>query len=277
MRLSIIIIEYHCIDHVQDCLRSIKEYLPGVEYECLVLSNSKYPEDSLSEYRKKLAGAELIDAGANLGYAGGVNAAIRKSCGQYIYVLNPDCLLTDSNVTRIMDAMDGDPSWAIAGPKVVDESGAVQPSCRRFPKPWTFLLVRSVFAKLPGAGRERERYLMGDYARNISRAVDWVSGGATIVKASALPRIGGMDERYFLYMEDVDWCRNAWQCGSKVVYCPDSIVVHAGKHQSIKGGLEALTSVHLRWHITSLLKYFIKNRWRTRPDSTFYRKFMNET
>lgn len=260
------------MDQVKDCLRSVREHLSGIEHECLVLSNSQYPETALVDYRAGLAGATLVDAGANLGYAGGVNAALRQARGQYVYVLNPDCLLTDANVEQIMEEMDRDPDWAIAGPKVVDENGRVQPSCRRFPKPWTFLLVRSIFSSLPGAGRERDRYLMSDYGRQSKQNVDWVSGGATILKASALSRLGGMDERYFLYMEDVDWCRAAWDRDLKVVYCPNSRVVHAGRHQSIQGGLAALKSAHLRWHVTSLFKYFMKNKWQARPDSDFYRK-----
>jgi len=276
MRLSIIVIEYHCMDHVESCLRSVRGQLSGIEYECIVLSNSQYSEAELDGFRGMLDGARLIDAGANLGYASGVNAALREVRGSYVYILNPDCLLTDANVVRIMEEMDNDQDWAITGPKVMDENGRLQPSCRRFPKPWTFLLVRSVFSRLPGAGYERDRYLMADYDHESARCVDWVSGGATILKAAALGRLGGMDERYFLYMEDVDWCRMAWERGLKVVYCPCSSVVHAGKHQSIKGGLDLLKSAHFRWHMNSLLKYFIKNRWRISPDSELYRQTVHE-
>lgn len=277
MRISIIVIEYHCMKHVESCLRSVRKHLEGMDYECLVLSNSQYSPAELVGYWERLDGARLIDSGANLGYAGGVNRAMRDARGQYIYILNPDCLLTDASVARIMADMDSDSDWAIAGPRVMDERGRLQPSCRRFPKPWTFLLVRSVFSKLPGASYERDRYLMSDYSRESPRSVDWVSGGATIVKASALERLGGMDERYFLYMEDVDWCRMAWERGFKVVYCPYSSVVHAGKHQSIKGGLSLLKSAHFRWHVTSLIKYFIKNGWRTSPNSELYRQAIRGT
>ena len=264
------------MEHVEDCLRSVREHLGGVEKEFMVLSNSRYSEEELLRYRTRLSDVNLINAQINLGYAGGVNAALREATGQYVYILNPDCLLTDSQLVSVMEQMERDPDWAIAAPKVVDENGLVQPSCRRFPKPWTFLLVRSVFARLPGAARERERYFMRDYSRNHNAVVDWVSGGATIVKKSAIDRIGGMDERYFLYMEDVDWCRTAWERGFKVVYCPVSTVIHAGKHQSIKGGVRMLTSMHLRWHLGSLLKYFGKHRWRTLPTSGFYRKVMKQ-
>lgn len=274
MRLTIIIVEYHCMDQVKNCVRSIGEYLDDVETECLVLSNSGYSVDEQVQYSEVLGDAKLITAPGNLGYAGGVNAALAKAHGEYVYVLNPDCLLTDGDVVGIMDDMDKIPEWAIAGPKVVDEDDNLQPSCRRFPKLWTFLLVRSVFARLPGASRERSRYLMSDYGKETPREVDWVSGGATIVKREVLKHLGGMDERYFLYMEDVDWCRAAWQSDYKVIYCPSSKVIHAGHHQSIQSGLQAVRNIHLRWHIISLFKYFLKYRWRTRPRSQFYREAM---
>lgn len=167
--------------------------------------------------------------------------------------------------------MDTDAEWAISGPIVIDEAGNVQPSCRRFPKPWTFILVRSIFSKLPGAGKEKDRYLMSDYDRKNTKAVDWVSGGATLLKAETLKTIGGMDERYFLYMEDVDWCRAAWNSSYKVMYCPKSTVVHAGQHQSIKIDLAMFKSVHLKWHLNSLYKYFMKYGFTGQPDSLVYK------
>lgn len=248
-----------------------------MEKECLVLSNSGYAKDELAKYSEILGEARLIAAPCNLGYAGGVNLALNEVSGEYVYVLNPDCLLTDGNVEQIMDDMDKSPEWAIAGPKVVDEAGNVQPSCRRFPKPWTFLLVRSFFAKLPGASRECDHYLMSDYDRAFARPVDWVSGGATIVKRQTMKQLDGMDERFFLYMEDVDWCRVAWQSDHKVVYCPLSTVIHAGRHRSIQVGFRGLCGEHFRWHFTSLFKYFLKYRWHARPYSRFYRETMDRT
>lgn len=263
MRLSIIIIEYHCMDQVDECLESISRYLGDVSHECLIISNSMYSTEELNQFSEQLKTAKIIDSGGNLGYAGGVNKGIKHAHGEYIYVLNPDCLLTDANVVQIMQAMDQEADWAIAGPKVIDQDGNVQPSCRAFPRPWTFLLVRSALSKLPGASRERRRYLMEDFDRQSIREVDWVSGGATLVKASSLEKIGGMDERYFLYMEDVDWCHNCWDSGHKVKYAPLSTVIHAGQHQSISGSLiSKLMSKHVRMHITSLIKYFLKHKFR---------------
>jgi len=270
MELSIVIIEYHCADQVSDCVKSIVEHLHNVKKEILVISNSEYSKQQLTALESDLSEANIIDAHGNLGYAGGVNTGLKHASGEFVYVLNPDCLLTDSNVTMIMDEMRKDKDWAIAGPKVVDENNVVQPSCRSFPKPWTFLLVRSALSVLPGAASERRRYLMEDFDRNSIREVDWVSGGATLVKSSSISEIGGMDERYFLYMEDVDWSHNCWNKGYKVKYIPVSTVIHAGQHQSIHGSiLSKILSKHVRMHLVSMFKYFLKHGFflRLKPHS----------
>lgn len=252
------------MDQVTDCVASIEQHLHDIDKECLVISNSGYTAEDLEEFQNKLIDVKIVDAHGNLGYAGGVNTGIKHAKGEFIYVLNPDCLLTDSNIIQMMVDLNTDSTWAIAGPKVIDESNAIQPSCRRFPKLWTFLLVRSILSKLPGASKEKARYLMEDFDRKSIKNVDWVSGGAILVKSSAIQKMGGMDERYFLYMEDVDWCRSCWLNGFTVKYNPVSSVIHAGQHQSISGGLkEKLMSRHVRMHLSSMIKYFIKYKFKT--------------
>lgn len=275
MRVSIAIIEYHCMNDVLGCVRAVEEHLKEVEYECIVISNSCYGEDVLSQYMQMLGtNIKLVNTARNLGYAGGVNTALRHSKSDYLYVLNPDCRIMDDKIVQLMREMDADLRWAITGPMVVDNNNVVQPSRRRFPKPWTFLMVRSVLNKLPGAPNERARYLMEDYDGNECRFVDWVSGGATIIKMSAIKEIGGMDERYFLYMEDVDWCRSAWEKNYKVAYWPHSCVLHAGQHRSISAGWRLILNQHVRWHLISMLKYFMKYRFCIAPKSRCYRDYI---
>lgn len=270
MKLSIVIIEYHCMALVRACLDSISTHLDAIDPELIVISNSNYDSVQQATLQASLPAAKLISSGHNLGYAAGVNSALRITTGDYIYILNPDVLLTDSLITDIICKMDLDPAWAFSGPKVVDLEGHRQPSCRRFPRPWTFLLTRSFLSALPGASAERRRYFMSDETRDDPRHVDWLSGGAMLVKSGALRQIGGMDQRFFLYMEDVDWCRTAWQKNFKVMYTPTSTVIHAGQHQSI--GTRALFNRHFWWHLRSLFKYFMKYRFAFFPESEQYRQ-----
>lgn len=265
MRLSVIIIEFRQMADVLRCTASIDQHLGGVEHECIVVSNSEYTSAELREYRKRLPRVQLLAANSNRGYAGGVNLGIAHSSGEYVYVLNPDSCVLDGGIVSILRAMDEDERWAIAGPRVVDEDGRVQPSCRRFPRPWTFLLVRSALNRLRIARRERKRYLMEDLDRRCTSVVDWVSGGAMILKRQALGVIGNMDERYFLYMEDVDLCRASSEAGYLVKYSPGSSVLHAGQHRSIGSGKTGGSRSHMRLHLASLCKYFRKWGLRGHP------------
>ncbi|NOX08332.1 MAG: glycosyltransferase family 2 protein [Gammaproteobacteria bacterium] len=259
MKLSIIIVEYHCMDEVDDCVKSIDKYMQDVEKECLIISNSEYSDDEVGVFQKQLPSTKIINTQGNEGYSTGVNTGIEYASGEYVYVINPDGLVTDSNVTKMMEEMDKEPDWVLSGPQVVDENFVVQPSCRRFPRLWTFLLVRSGLSVLPGADKERARYLMEDFDRKTRKDVDWITGGAMLVKASALRTVGGMDERFFMYMEDVDWCHMCWDKGYKVKYEPCSVVIHPSKHRSIKGSIiDKMMSHHVRMHFISLMRYFMK-------------------
>ncbi len=259
MRLSFIIIEYHCMDEVEGCVSSIREHANHIEHEVIVISNSCYSDDEWKKYLAKLEGVRMIRSARNSGYAGGVNQGLRKARGEYVYIINPDCRLLDDRTNEILDYLDTHKNVAIAGPKVVDNNGNNQPSCRRFPRWYTFIFVRTLLRKTAIGKRETARYFMENESLDDVCQVDWVSGGAMIVRMEYVEKYGGMDERYFLYMEDVDWCRNMRINGADTIYYPFSIVMHAGMHKSIKvfrlSGLR-----HNRMHICSLMKYFLKYR-----------------
>lgn len=256
--LTVAIVEYHCLEEVAGCLDSLRAHLTGLPWEAVVVSNSEYSGKEADAARERLADARLIVSPRNAGYAGGVNLALAAATAPFFLLLNPDCRLTDGRVPALVDSMQSQPRVGVAGPRVVDANGEVQPSCRRFPKPYTFLLVRGPFRRFPFARRERRRYLMEDFDRDSEAEVDWLSGGAILVRMAALKDVGPMDERYFLYMEDVDWCRRFWQKGWAVQFNPASTVRHDGRHESITFSLRSLRSPHLRYHLTSLSKYFHK-------------------
>jgi len=233
-----------------------------------VVSNSEYNLTELDSIRAKLSDARLIVNDRNRGYAGGVNRALIECRAPFIFILNPDCRLADKQTIELIKFMEQNQDIAVVGPKVVDERGVVQPSCRRFPRPWTFLMVRGYLRRFPFSGDERRRYLMEDFDHNTSRDTDWISGGAILVRKSAIDVVGGMDERFFLYMEDVDWCRRFWQAGFRVVYVPCCTVIHRGQHASIRGGIKSILSINTQLHLTSMAKYFYKYSFGSGVDNT---------
>jgi len=256
--LSIVIIEYHCIDDVVNAVTSVKEHLKDIDWEAIVISNSEYDDKGIKAITQAVPDARVIINDFNSGYAGGVNRSLQEIDSPYVFLLNPDGLFIDNGMKVLLDEMESHPEIAAIGPKVVDEDNIVQPSCRRFPKPFTFLLVRSFFRHLPWASSERRRYLMEDFDRADKKEVDWVSGGAMLLRYDAIKQVGGMDERYFLYMEDVDWCRQMGEAGWKVMYDPRATVLHAGRHSSISSGLLSIMSQTTRWHLSSMWKFFRK-------------------
>ena len=253
--LSVIMVEYHGIDDVVSAMASIQNHLGGLEWQAIVVSNSEYPSEKAHELVAAVPQARVIISEQNSGYAGGVNRALHEIDTPYAFLLNPDGRFTDGGLSKLLEVMEQQPDVAIVGPRVVDEKGVVQPSCRRFPRIYTFLLVRSFLRRFPGALTERRRYLMEDFDHQTSRTVEWVSGGAMLIRMNAVKQVGGMDERYFLYMEDVDWCRSFGMSGWVVRYEPFATVMHAGQHASIQSGM--LTR-NTRWHLQSMAKYFIK-------------------
>lgn len=256
--LSVVIIEYHCIDDVINALKSVEKHLSDIDWQAIVVSNSEYDIEGEKSLKEALPNALIIVNDVNGGYAGGVNRAIKEIDSPYIFLLNPDGEFIDDGIEVLFEDMKSDPDVAIIGPKVIDDNGIVQPSCRRFPRPYTFLLCRSFLNVLPGASKERARYFMEDYDRIQKRDVDWVSGGAMLIRTKAIKDIGGMDERYFLYMEDVDWCKQARKKGWGVSYNPAATILHAGRHESIDKGIMGVFNKTTRWHLSSLFKYFIK-------------------
>ena len=260
-QVMIVIVEYRAKEETIACLESIDLCMRDVTWQCTVVSNSGYPAAERAEFSKSLTPARLIDSGRNRGYAGGVNYGLRealKTRVPAVLILNPDCRFLDGSIGELLEALDGDPRVGIVAPSVVDGEGRLQPSCRRFPKPWTFLLVRGPLRFLKATRAERRRYLMADFDHRDQRDVHWVSGGAMLVRSEAIRAVGLMDESYFLYMEDVDWCRSFWRLGWKVRYCPRCTVRHDGKHQSVEGMSCLLRSAHPWFHLGSMFKYFWK-------------------
>lgn len=260
LNLSVIIVEYISQSEVLECVQSIQKFMMDLNYEIFVVTNSEYDDDRLRDFKERLKGVEVIVNPRNKGYAGGVNAALPYISAPYVLILNPDARMTEDGMVSAIEYMDAHPEVGLLGPRVIDYSGAAQDVCRRFPRPYTFFLVRTAIGRwLPGAARERKRYLMEDFAHDEIRDVDWIIGGAMLIRKEAIDDVGPMDERYFLYMEDVDWCHRFWDCGWRIKYFPPTKIIHEIKHESIKGGGVFLLPLSTRRHILSLVKYFMKH------------------
>ncbi|MBD3348741.1 MAG: glycosyltransferase [Candidatus Eisenbacteria bacterium] len=250
--LSIVTVGYRSRGPLRGLLDSIEETAgPGVE--TLVVDNAS-DDGTAQMVRGEYPRVRLLENSTNFGYSRAVNQGIRESRGRYVLVLNPDVRVAPGALDALTRFMDTHPDAGIAAAKLLNEDGTVQDSCRRFYTFWTLLLRRTFLGRIfPNAPALRS-YLMADFDHEEVREVDWVLGACMMVRREALEDFGLMDERFFLYFEDVDWCYRAWKSGWKVYYVPQAVM----RHRYARGSARRLPSRLLLAHLVSLFHFYEK-------------------
>jgi N-acetylglucosaminyl-diphospho-decaprenol L-rhamnosyltransferase len=258
-QLAVIIVEYKSTQDVRECIQSLLPFADGVRLTPLVLSNSQYGAAQVQDYKKEFGQDTFHSTGTNAGYAGGVNLGLQLAPRADFYlILNPDARWIGGTLRALMERMAKEPKLGILGPGIYNEEGIQQPTARAFPKPTTALLTRTWLARTGRGRKESTRYFQHSRLGEGPFSTDWVSGGAFIISRAAVSLAGPMDERYFMYMEDVDWCRTARATKLLVIHDPRWSVCHAGRHASLSLALAGLARGQLRHHIKSMLRYHLK-------------------
>ena len=240
--IDIIIINYNSTDQLLQCLDSVRRTLGAHQAEILVVDNAS--SDNAEKIRVLFPAVQLIQNQTNLGFARAVNQGIQQGNSPYVMLLNPDTLMSDDFFSKSLEFMDQHPDVSIMGPKILDPDGSVQGSARSFPTPLTAIFGRtSLLTKLfPSNPFSRQNILTINSDSGTIKAVDWVSGACMVVRRKAIDVVGMMDERFFMYFEDADWCKRMWEAGWKVIYNPGiSITHHVGissKKNFFKSSLE---------------------------------------
>lgn len=258
MDLSIIILNYKTRGLLKQCLRGVQLFDLNLDYEIIVVDNHS-GDGTVEMMRGEFPHIKLITSPENNGFAAGVNLGIKEAIGNYLLLLNTDVAILDNAIRKMYDFMESYSQAGLAGPKLLNPDGSTQLSCYRFPSFFIPIYRRTPLGKLPFAKKNLRKYLMLDWNHKESRTVDWILGACMIVKKEAVNKVGLMDERFFLYFEDVDWCRRFWQNGYKVYYMAEVELVHYHKRESAENpGLKGVFSYPTRIHIASWLKYFAK-------------------
>lgn len=264
MKLSIIIINYNTGPLTRSLIESLLSNKLPARTEIIVVDNAS-SDESVSWLRSDFPEISVIDNRQNVGLAAGVNKGIANARGQYYLVLNPDMIALPGAVNALVKYMDSHKEVGVAGGKLLSPNGKIQYSCYRFYNPSTVVYRRTRFGKTGTGKRQVERFLMKDYDRKRARDVDWLMGACLIVRASAVTEVGGMDERFFLYFEDVDWCRRFWKAGWRVAFIPAASFSHFHQRSSEGVLFSALSNRSTREHIRSAVKYFWKYRGEHSP------------
>lgn len=260
MDLSIIIVSWNVKEKLKDNLSRIFLSKTGFKFEVFVVDN--HSADGTAEMvERDFPQVKLIANSDNLGFAKANNQAFRQSAGRYVFLLNPDTLPNESTFDDLVKWLDNNPQAAIAGARLIDEKGEILRHVRRFPTLFDQLMV---VLKVPHIfPAVLDGYLRKDFDYEKSQKVDSVRGGFMAIRRSSLLKIIGqdrldkgevLDERYFLWFEEVDLCRSAKQAKEEVWYTPDSSCVDFVGQSFVQ--LPRLSTQ--RYFRASMLSYFKK-------------------
>jgi len=258
MKLSVIIVNYNSAALTKACIESILSHPQPSSIEIIVVDNGSQ-DSGASFLRADFPDVTFIINKENRGLAAAVNQAVRTAAGDYFLLLNPDIVVLDDAISQLVAFMDANQKVGVSGGKLLSPNGQLQYSCFRFYKPLTVIFRRTWLGKTRWGQRENARFLMQDFDHAQVRDVDWLMGSCLMLRADAVKEVGGMDERFFLYFEDVDWCRRFWKAGWRVTWVPQARFSHFHQRSSRKHALFGLLSNWAaREHIRSAVKYFSK-------------------
>jgi GT2 family glycosyltransferase len=269
--LSIAINQYKNPELLKLCLKSIQDNVKDIEYEIIVVTGAT-EEDTRLMMREDFPEVRFFPLVENVGFGKMVKKGIEESCGDYLLLLNGDILVKPNSVEKMLSFLQNNKSIGIIGPQILNFNETFQPSCFRFVQPITIVYRRTFLGKLSFAKKHLANFLMKDYNHQKPKDVDWLMGSALMTSREALAKVGYIDDRFFMYFEDTDWCWRFWENNYRVVYFPQSKMLHYHGKGSGKGGvLHSLFLNKLTWiHISSALKYFWKHFGRQNPRKVYF-------
>jgi len=250
--LSVVIVTFHSREELAVCLESL-DLAATMPHECIVIDNAS-GDGTVEWLRAHRPEVRVIENADNLGFARAVNQGLEQATGETVLLLNPDSRVTKEGIERLLETLRDDRSLAAAAPMLRDDHGEPARSCGRDASLWTLfcehLGLAAAFPHLPAfAG-----YKYGGVPLQRLRNVGWASGAALLMARHALERVGGLDGGYFMYMEEVDWCRRARRAGLRVRFVPEVWFVHSGQHAAPHAaGRTYLYNLHSR------VRYFRKH------------------
>ena len=265
MKLAIIIVSYNTRELLRRCLTTVQASLAAAafDYRIIVVDNASH-DATPAMLRSDFAAVKLIEPGANLGFAGGNNAALRTILKSeaanslsgaaiepdYILLLNPDTEVVGDAIVQLVDFLDQHVEVAVVGPRLRYPDGSKQPTRRRFPTPGVFFFESTPLESYLPGNRWVQHYRMVDTPENTVQDVDWLVGAALLVRRNAIERAGLFDEGFALYSEELEWQMRIQRTGGRIVFLPDALIIH---HEGMSSE-QAPARRYLQFH-TSRLRY----------------------
>lgn len=243
--IHVIIVNFRTPDLTIRCVESILSNNIVTRENIIVIDNAS-GDDSVAQIRAALPEINVKVSTDNGGFGAGVNLGAESVSAKYLLVLNPDTYFEQDSVTPVLKRMDDDPDIGIASLDLINPDGTRQYGARRF---YSLLDIAARRVKWLGGlmqRRIRNHLMIAETERGDPFEAEWVMGTGIIIRSDVFKQLDGLDQRYFLYMEDVDLCARVWTSGSKVVYFPGFPLVHDHQRQSAASPISFAGRTHLR-------------------------------
>jgi len=253
LKLSIIIVSFNTCELLRKCLTSAYEAAQGIPTEIIVVDNAS-KDGSPEMLEKEFPQVVLVRSATNLGFGAGNNAGFKIAKGKYLLLLNSDAFMHEGALPLALKRLQANPTIGLVGARLVGQNGAWQPSARQSPS------LLNAFLELSGlADRYPHSRFFGRYNRTYASAeesceVDWVPGAFMLIPHAVIDKVGGFDERFFFYSEEVDLCRRIQKAGYQIWYWADVVVTH------LEGGSSKGKNPKMElWYNRSMFIYYRKH------------------
>jgi len=265
--LSVIIVSWNVRDLLQRCLQAL---VPSSKFQVpcsplnnlergtwnleLIVVDNASSDGSAAMVRQHFPQVRLIANNSNLGFTHANNQGLAASQGRYVLLLNPDTEVVGDAVATLLAFLEAHPDVGVVGPQLRFPDGSIQPSRRRFPTLATAFVESTVLQPLFAGSSLLRRYYVADQPDDVTQDVDWLVGACLLVRREAIEQAGPLDEGFFMYSEELDWCRRLKQAGWRIVYLPAAQVIH----YEGKSSEQNLAARDIRFH-SSKVRYFRKH------------------
>jgi N-acetylglucosaminyl-diphospho-decaprenol L-rhamnosyltransferase len=246
-RVAAVVVNYNARDYLLDCVRSLRD--AGVTH--IVVADNASTDESVDALRAADPDAMVVETGGNFGYGGGANRGVAAAPPEadVLLICNADVVVEAAAVKTMVAALDAGADVGVVGPRIDNTDGTLYPSARTIPGPFDAMGHAFLGLIMPN-NRFTRRYRLLDWDHAASRRVDWISGACFAIRRSVFDQLGGFDEQYFMYLEEVDLCHRARSIGAAVVYEPLARVLHVGGVSTKQLPYRMLAEHHrsvLRW------------------------------
>jgi hypothetical protein len=251
--LSVVIVNFNGGDELLACLQSLAETREQISFEVIVVDNAS-SDNSIDRAEQAFTQFRYLRSEENIGFARANNLALKEARGRHAMLLNPDTEVVSGALSLLVDALDQHSAWGIVGPRMVDGKGMTYRAARRFPTPFDLFSEILKLNTLFPTSRKFNGYLYGECPLESLDAVDQIEGSALVISGKARAQIGDLDRRFFIFFEEVDWCKRVRDAGYEIHVVQAAVVRH---HRSTT--MSKYFETIRRIHASSAMKYFLKH------------------